>query len=265
MTETDLGQCARILAMPTSSAHPTTCFGAVSAARTSLARTVQRGGRGFGCVQNACHNIRRYVLLHSRTYNLGDYTLLASRQHSTSCIEVWVELCIGHGHAELAIDGLHYGFWAKTLGRGRHGLAFQNRPSVVQRLDSDEFAHFYERFWQRSVDNRKSPRLQINVYTIPVNEKAKQCVQDYIARVQRTKPPYNPRGAGKSLNCVKFCVQTLRRCGILPASFSALEVRPRPSGLDDALARLAKRRQHIRSSTATLAPTHFRRRKAKKR
>lgn len=191
---------------------------------------------------------------------------MASRQKQiTSCIEVWVELCIGHGHAELFVDGTHYGFWAKSVGRGHGSSAYENRPSVVQRLNVEQFSLFYERFWRRSFAGQQRPRLRFSVYSLPATEKCKRNVLEYIKEVRESRRPYNPRGSGHSLNCVKFCVQALRRCGILPASFRFLETWPRPSDLDKALARLAKRRKRVGHHVATLDPTHFRRRNAKKR
>lgn len=191
-------------------------------------------------------------------------------RHSSTSVEVWIELVIGHGHAELKVKRKFWGFWpdesTKRIRAPRSKTNPKNDPNYrsihggylgkIEPRSQTDFAYEYsDRVHAEAPLHGKS--IPFHRFRFTTTSSVAEKMTRRLEQLQREGVEYNVRNRGGGFNCVGLTVRTLKEFGLLPRRFSMSRRAPSPTMLKEELHMLAEKRQNVHYDLRVLNPPRF--------
>lgn len=184
-------------------------------------------------------------------------------QQDKSSIELWVEVSLGYGHAELQINGSSFGFWpdATRSRRAVNSLVPEDASAVIfggwaGRLDVLSFDDFIYRYWDTyRMKHKAYPDYPVfHIYLLPVGSAVLSQIDTYLRGLKGTEPEYNMLSTGSSRNCATLCLETLTAFNVLHNDIRLLGPRPSPKVLQTLMDEICQHTPAIEHKVKQLTP-----------
>lgn len=186
---------------------------------------------------------------------------------SNNIVELWIEVGIRGGHAEIRVDLTSYGFWpdwersAMISGsRAKDSSPIYGGYRGKVRIQSlDEFAHYYESI---RYDERELGELAplFHVYPVRVSPQEHDALVALLRRAHQEPPEYAVRARGNSHNCVTFAIDAFWKIGIMDKNSHFMLDVIHPKRADLLLTKIAGSGRIGKRREVTIRPAKFSRR-----